>query len=80
MNFEELSDNYSMNHLIAEFYQEASRILGHEHAREFICSTISTVISEFEEEGIELSAEEFEKRLCSELSDIIEIAKKTKAA
>lgn len=65
---------------MAELHNLFSKITSHPEARELITSIVHNAIAEIQDEKIEFTSEELEKRINSKLDDFLEVIKKTHAA
>lgn len=65
---------------MAELHNLFSKITSNPEARELITSIIHNAIADIQDEKIEFTSEELEKRINIKLNDYLEVIKKTHAA
>jgi hypothetical protein len=66
--------------LMEIMYREIERIENSREARKVLSNIFNIVLREIEDEGVQFTADELEKRLQPYLNDFIEAAKKTNVA
>ena len=70
----------SVTESMEELYKIAEKLENAQEARQLLVAIFSNVLSEIQDEGLEVTAQEVEKRLQNYLNDFIEAAKKTHVA
>lgn len=75
-----ISNEMSTFELMEFLYREIERIENSREARETIKNIFSIVLHEIEDEGVQFTATELDKRLQPYLKDFIEVAKITHVA
>jgi transposase len=75
-----ISQHMSTFELMEIMYREIERIENSREARKVLSNIFNIVLHEIEDEGVQFTADELEKRLQPCLKDFIEAAKKTNVA
>lgn len=70
----------SLSKLMADYYHLIEKVENSTEARNSLAGIVTLVIYDIQNEGLELTAEELEKRISIHINDFLEVAKNTKVA
>lgn len=74
------SRDMEMAKAVTDLYSLFEKLQGPVEAKELVVAIISVTFSEMQEEGIQITPEELEKRIIASANDFLEVAKKTNVA
>ena len=70
----------SLSKKMADYYYLIEKVENSTEARNSLAGIVKLVIYDIQNEGLELTAEELEKRISNHINDFIEVAKNSKVA
>ena len=72
--------NMSLSKLMSDYYHLIEKVEDSKEARNSLAGIVKLAIYDIQNEGLDLTPEELEKRISNHINDFLEVAKKTNVA